>query len=1044
MATIASLIVRIGANAQEIDAALASVGQKAKAVDADLKRLGNTEVAAKAQKSLDSLRATMKQVTDAQERVAERAKFAAAGIEQMGGAGALSSSQLKQMNRTLQEGISAYQALGKEAPNELQKVADAVKGKLDQPMGLIETKAIALGTALGHALGDAVIQLGRSLIDAGKRAFDYADSLSNLSVTTGITVEGLQRLEALGVTTGVSMETLATAVGMLQKNLDNPSAMKALSQMGLNYKQIRALSPENQFLEIAKAVASIQDPVERANAGAALFGRQWASIAPAISGDIDKIIKAVNGLSGEQVRALDAAGDAWDEWKKRTDRNIASFLGNLVLAAQKGKVAYEDLLSPQLALQKLIRGGVANAGDFEGNLPDVTKSEIGGPRIGLTSPFSPDVTQGGDELLEILKKSDEALQKSIEAGEKFKAVQDQLFGRAIIANAEMLVKALGDTENVTKLTEASTKNLHQELGKAIEAYEALGRDVPPKLQEIYDKTRQIKPIEVKATAGPSLQGLTKTFVAFGEAAADGTLYAHDFSYELNAAQIKTDYFGRSIDVDLIPSVKRAGVEFQEAEEKTVGFGQALKSIFQGKGFGDLGKALKGGLGDVKEGIFEGFGNLIAGGLTSVINKGLGLLGSGIKKLFGNLFGTSGRDAVRDFAALEGGFDKLHQKLGTLGTEGEQLWITLTQGVGRNNADQAKAAIDKVTKALAEQKQKFDELQTSVDTATEKLGELTLITPEIEAALDKVFNQSTVEGHLAAVTDLNAELDKQAKKYSDIEAALNKYGIGFENAGKEFQQAKLNEKAISLRKDFDSLRNAGVDINVQMRAMGGNIRDFIAEAQKGGLEVPESFRQIIQTAIDAGEVFDADGKKITDISQLGLKFGTTMETAMKTVATAVSRLTTVLEGLAKFLGIELPKAAEEGVEGINDELKKIEIPDFDPKIDIGRVPDFSEQGGIPQFHTGSNGVQDFGSGTLVNLRGREAVITESDLRANAATSFQAAAPVVVNLTMHVDGVFSEGDLVQTVQRRIVPIFNRTIEDNVNSSRTNLQDVLGVTS
>lgn len=1038
MPTIASLIVTIGAKDQEIQKALASIGEKAKSVDADLKKLGNTDLAGKAQKSLDALRATMKQVTDEQARVAERARLAAAGIEQMGGAGALSSSQLKQMNRTLQEGISSYRALGKEAPAELQKVADAVKGKLEEPMGFIEKKAMALGVAIGTFLGNAAIQVGRAMLDSAKASFAYADSLENLSEATDVTVGGLQRIENLGVTSGVSMETLANSVGMLQKNLDSPGGKKALADMRLNYEAIRKLKPEDQWFEIGQAIADTEDPIERMNRGTALFGRQWMTIAPAMQGNLRELANSIRTLSDEQVEALDVAGDAWDKWKKRTDRNIASFLGNLVLAAQKGKVAYQDLLSPQLALQKLVRGGDANAADFEGNLP-----KIEAPRLDLPSPFSPEIKQGGDELIEILEKSDKALQPLIEAGEKFKAVQDQLFGRAIIANAEMLVKALGDTENVTKLTEASTKNLHQELGKAIEAYEALGRDVPPKLQEIYDKTRQIKPIEVKATAGPSLQGLTKTFVAFGEAAADGTLYAHDFSYELNAAQIKTDYFGRSIDVDLIPSVKRAGVEFQEAEEKTVGFGQALKSIFQGKGFGDLGKALKGGLGDVKEGIFEGFGNLIAGGLTSVINKGLGLLGSGIKKLFGNLFGTSGRDAVRDFAALEGGFDKLHQKLGTLGTEGEQLWITLTQGVGRNNADQAKAAIDKVTKALAEQKQKFDELQTSVDTATEKLGELTLITPEIEAALDKVFNQSTVEGHLAAVTDLNAELDKQAKKYSDIEAALNKYGIGFENAGKEFQQAKLNEKAISLRKDFDSLRNAGVDINVQMRAMGGNIRDFIAEAQKGGLEVPESFRQIIQTAIDAGEVFDADGKKITDISQLGLKFGTTMETAMKTVATAVSRLTTVLEGLAKFLGIELPKAAEEGVDGINDELKKIVIPDFDPKIDIGRVPDFS-QPDVPQFKTGSEGVQDFGSGTLAMLHGREAVITESDLRRNATASFQGAAPITINNEFHIDGVFSEGDLVQTIQRRFIPIFNRSIEDNVNSARTNLQDVLlGVT-
>lgn len=52
------------------------------------------------------------------------------------------------------------------------------------------------------------------------------------------------------------------------------------------------------------------------------------------------------------------------------------------------------------------------------------------------------------------------------------------------------------------------------------------------------------------------------------------------------------------------------------------------------------------------------------------------------------------------------------------------------------------------------------------------------------------------------------------------------------------------------------------------------------------------------------------------------------------------------------------------------------------------------------------------------------------------------PVIVNLSIAIDGVFSEGDLVQTVQRRVAPILAQTIEDNVAGSRTRFQDVLGV--
>lgn len=113
---------------------------------------------------------------------------------------------------------------------------------------------------------------------------------------------------------------------------------------------------------------------------------------------------------------------------------------------------------------------------------------------------------------------------------------------------------------------------------------------------------------------------------------------------------------------------------------------------------------------------EGFANLTSGkGLSGILN-GLGGLVSGIgglvsaaqaaiqigKALFNVFDRDKGRDLVEDFAKEFGGFDGpngLHALLLKLGDAGEQLWIKLTQGVGRNNADQARAVIDEVRRAI---------------------------------------------------------------------------------------------------------------------------------------------------------------------------------------------------------------------------------------------------------------------------------------------------------------------------------------------------------
>lgn len=1063
---VASLIVRIGANDQAIQSALASVGTKAKSLDADLKKLGASPLAGGATKSLESLKSTMKQITDAQERVAERGRLAAQGLEAMGGASRLTESQLKQVNKTLQAGLESYRALGKEAPAELRRVADSVKSSvagMSEPMSMIEKKAIALGTAVGTFLGNAAIQVGREFIQAGQRAFDYADALSNLSATTKITVEGLQRIEALGVTSGVSLEELAASVGMLQKNLDNPAAINALGKMGHNYKEIRALKPEDQFIEIASSVAAIEDPVERANAGAALFGRQWATIAPAIQGNIKEIIASVQTLSKEQIDALDEAGDAWDQFVKDSERGVTRFLGNLVLDAKKGELALTDLLAPMRAIQKLQAGHFAREADpgFDAalkRLPGFNAETGRGPGLTIrgAGPVIPDAGA------KALKEFDEAAERAKASAERFKTVQDQLFGRAIIANAELLVRALGDDENLTRLTAEATKKLHGELGQAIAVYQALGKQVPPQLQDIYEKTLRIAntPIQVKAVGAPSLAGLTKTFVAYGEAAADGTLYAENYTNALILGQIQTDKYGRTLAVDVIPSVKRVGVELAAAGDKAVSFADAFKSIFTGKGFGDLGAALKGSLGDVKTGIFEGFGHLISGGITSLISKGLGLLTQGLGKLWGKFFGTAGRDAVREFAGDQGGFDALHKRLSLLGDEGERLWVTLTQGVGRGNAEQAKKAIGEVTAALDEQKRKFDELEGSIGTAGEKLSGLTDITPEVEAAIDAVF-AAPPAGLSQAVDDLNAALDKQAGKFNDIKGLLQKYNIAAsEVKDPAFKQQATNQRAVELRKDYDLARAAALDMNVYMRAAGKSVNEFVNDARKMGVEVPESMREVIQVAIDAGEVFDADGKKITNINDLGLTFGTTMQTTMAKVETAVGRLSLVLEGLARFLGVKLPEAAERGVDGINDALDGIETPVIKPRIEFPESPNPGDHSGDHQSVDGAStgarvtpfGLQHLKGGGFA--RGTDtipAMLTPGELVLNAAQQANLGAalagggrggPTLVVEQLIVTGVFSEGDLKQTMVRHILPTLNELWEDNINSSRTNAQDVLGV--
>lgn len=173
----------------------------------------------------------------------------------------------------------------------------------------------------------------------------------------------------------------------------------------------------------------------------------------------------------------------------------------------------------------------------------------------------------------------------------------------------------------------------------------------------------------------------------------------------------------------------------------------------GKAFGDV----KGGIDDIIKGLTSG--NIIGeiAGITSGIIKLGAAAVNAAKSLLG--MGSAGRDAVVSFADSFGGFDALHAKLDALGDSGEQLWIKLTQGVGKNDPAAAKAVIDEITAALNNQQAatqdttQVTEAQAAatIETATQASNALDTVTAKLkDNAVDWQTWGDAVNGVINAV------------------------------------------------------------------------------------------------------------------------------------------------------------------------------------------------------------------------------------------------------------------------------------------------------
>src|SRR5262245_5962599 len=168
--------------------------------------------------------------------MAATAAKAAQGLQAIGGVGSLTEKELKAVQKTLQDGIAAFDALGKKAPADVQKMADAVASA--------QKGTSAFGGALGQVnqvLGLFGISLGiGAIVGFGKELLGTADAIVRVADTTGLTTTEVQKLQFIAEQSGNSLEQLTTATTKLQRGLGSgdQGVVKAVQLLGLNFDQL--------------------------------------------------------------------------------------------------------------------------------------------------------------------------------------------------------------------------------------------------------------------------------------------------------------------------------------------------------------------------------------------------------------------------------------------------------------------------------------------------------------------------------------------------------------------------------------------------------------------------------------------------------------------------------------------------------------------------------------------------------------------------------------------------------------------------------------
>jgi hypothetical protein len=166
-----------------------------------------------------------------------------------------------------------------------------------------------------------------------------ADEIVKLAERTGRTVESVSQLQFVAERTNISIETITKSQDQLNKRLgatdeEGKAAVKALHELGLSSRQLRAVGMDEQLNLVADAMGKIVNPTQRARLEMALLGKAGT--------DMDAVLRSGSGGLRELRDESDRLGATMDEL---TARHLAELDDQIERLGGQFKTAKAELVA---------------------------------------------------------------------------------------------------------------------------------------------------------------------------------------------------------------------------------------------------------------------------------------------------------------------------------------------------------------------------------------------------------------------------------------------------------------------------------------------------------------------------------------------------------------------------------------------------------------------------------------------------------------------------------------------------------------------------
>jgi TP901 family phage tail tape measure protein len=271
--------------------------------------------------------------------------------------------------------------MGADSSNTLAELwvkINADMNSLNSAMSTAESEAKSKFGNVTKVIGAAMLAVGAAITGAAvKSVTDFAkmgEEISNLAAKTGFSTEALSVFKYAADTTGTSIGAFETAIKRSQVVLTDAAqgsdtASKALANIGLTFKDLANLKPEDQFKAILEGIASIPDPAARTKSAVDLLGKSGTDLLPILA----------NGAQGfkDMEQATKDTGNMLDEVsaKAGADANHAFETLGKSLSGVANTIA-QDLIPAITPVIEKITSVVKSVTDWMKDNPELSKTLV--------------------------------------------------------------------------------------------------------------------------------------------------------------------------------------------------------------------------------------------------------------------------------------------------------------------------------------------------------------------------------------------------------------------------------------------------------------------------------------------------------------------------------------------------------------------------------------------------------------------------------------------------------------------------------------------